>query len=186
MTGGAVPPTHRKENEMSVHKYGDFTIDTAAIPAKSLEALISRGVTHYLGNEQASKVSGWAKKVLEETKAEPSEDEIKVKKAEFVAAAHAALLDGSIGTRTGGPKLDPLERATRDIAGEEISAMLKKAGQKVPKGKETITVKGQELTFSDLVDRRIASEQHGERIAKDAKARVAKTAKVAEEGLDDL
>lgn len=169
---------------MSIHTYGNLSIDTTAIPAKSLEALISRGVTHYLGNEQASKVSGWIKKFKEDNAdAEPAKDEIAAKKAEFVSAAHAALLDGTIGTRTGGPKLDPLTRATRDIAGEEISAMLKKAGQKVPKGKETIEVKGQALTFADLVDRRIASEAHGARIAKEAKARVSKTV-VGE--MDDL
>lgn len=169
---------------MSTHTYGSFVIDTAALPAKSLEALISRGVTHYLGNEQASKVSAWVKKFKEDNAdAEPAEDEVAAKKAEFVAAAHAALLDGTIGTRVGGPKLDPLTRATRDIAGEEITAMLKKAGQKVPKGKETIEVKGQAMTFADLVDRRIASEAHGARIAKEAKSRVSKV--VAGE-MDDL
>lgn len=172
---------------MSIHTYGNLSIDTSAIPAKSLEALISRGVTHYLGNEQASKVSGAVKKAIEDG-TPLADDEIVALKAQYVAAAHAALLDGSIGTRVGGPKLDPLTRATRDIAGEEIGAMLKKAGQKVPKGKETIEVKGQALTFADLVDRRIASEAHGARIAKEAKARVASVSKAAagEEGLDDL
>lgn len=173
---------------MSVHKYGNFAFDTASLPEKSLEALISRGVTHYLGNEQASKVSAFAKKHLEEHGAPLADDEKAAKQAELVQAAYEALLAGTIGNRVGGPKLDPITRATRDIAGEEISAMLKKAGQKIPKGKETISVKGQDLTFAELVDRRIASEAHGERIAKAAKQRVAAAAKAVEanEDLEDL
>lgn len=174
---------------MSKHTYGDFTIDTAELPAKSLEALINRGITHFLGNEQASKVSAWVKG-LEEAEGAPkvADDEKAAKKAELVKAAYQALVDGTIGSgHGGGPKLDPLQRAIRDIAEEEVSSMLKGAGQKVPKGKETISVKGQDLTLADLVKRRVENAQHADRILKAAKARVASAAKASEgASLDDL
>lgn len=173
---------------MSVHKYGNYTIDTSTLLEKSLEALISRGITHFLGNEQASKVSAWAKKFAEENGAEPAEDEKKAKQAELVAAAFEALNAGTIGTRAGGPKLDPITRAARDIAEDEITRLIKASNQKVPKGKETVSVRGETLTLSDMIDRRLASEKHGPRIAKEAKAAVAARARATEgsEGLDDL
>lgn len=173
---------------MSIHKYGNYTIDTDALPAVSLQALISRGITHYLGNEQASKVSAFAKKFAEDNNGtELAADEKSAKQAELVEAAHKALLDGTIGTRTGGPKLDPITKATRDIAAAEVAKVLKAGGHKVPKGKETVSIKGEDLTFGDLVDRRIASEKHGARIAKEAKVAVANAGKaVAEESTDDL
>lgn len=168
--------------------YGKFNIDFSALPVKAQDALISRGITHYLGNEQASKVSAWVKGLEEpEGAAKVTDDEKTAKKAEFMEAAFAALLDGTIGTRTGGPKADPLTRATRDIAGEEVKAVLKAGGHKVPAGTATLTIKGEALTFAQMVERRIASEKHGERIAKAAKARVAASAKPTEgEELDDL
>ena len=171
---------------MSIHTYGAFTIDTTTLPAKSLEALISRGITHYLGNEQASKVSTWVKTQSDEG-VTIAEDEKEAKKLELVTAAHAALLDGTIGTRVGGPKLDPLTKALRDIAGEEVANILKGAGQKVPKGKETVHVKGEDLTFADLVSRRIENPAHAERLAKAAKKRVAEAKSAGENAsLDDL
>lgn len=170
---------------MSTHTYGKFTIDTVVIPPKSLEALINRGITHFLGNEQASKVSAWVKS--EEAKGVTlADDEKEAKKQEFIEAAYTALVDGTIGNRVGGPKLDPLTRALRDIAGDEVTAILRGAGQKVPKGKETVDVKGESLTFADLVQRRIENEKHAERIAKLAKKRVAEAKAGAEGDLEDL
>lgn len=169
--------------------YGKFTVDPTTLPPKSLEALLSRGLTHYLGNEQNSKVSTKAKKDAEA--GNPWADDEKAKAlADAQEEAFVALVAGTVGTRVGGPRLDPYEKALRDIAGEEVAEMLRKAGHKVPKGKEIVTVKGQALTFADLVARRVGDERHSDRLAKAAKARVAEIERrakgVAEESIDDL
>lgn len=169
--------------------YGKFTIDPTTLPPKSLEALISRGLTHYLGNEQNSKVSTKAKKDAEAGNAWADDEKAKAL-ADAQEEAFAALVAGTIGTRVGGPRLDPYEKALRDIAGEEVAELLRKNGSKVPKGKETLTYKGAEYTFAELVARRIGDERHTERLAKAAKARVTEIERrakgVAEESIDDL
>ena len=154
--------------------YDTHEIDFDHLPAKSQAALVARGVTHFLGNEQASKVSAWVKAQAEEG-VEVGDDEKAAKKAEYVAAAIKALTEGTVGSRSVGPRATPFESALRAIAKEEVSAKLKAAKIKVPKGKETITYRGNELTLDDLIDRHI--EREGERLVKDANARVRESEK---------
>lgn len=168
--------------------YAGHEIDTDTLPANSIAALLSRGLTHYLGSEQASKVNSAADKHEKENGTALADDEKATLKAQFVADAVKALQEGTIGTRTGGPRLDPMAKAIRDIAGEEVTALIRNAGHKVPKGKETVSVRGEDVTFGQLVDRRLANPEHAERIGKAAKARVAEaTKRLANVGsLDDL
>lgn len=186
---GIGPPNqNERDNQMTNHTYNGIEVDTSKLPEASINALLSRGLTHYLGSEQASKVTAKVAAFEKEHGEAPAEDEKAAWKAQFIADAVKALQDGTIGTRTGGPRLDPLAKAIRDIAGEEVTALIRNAGHKVPKGKETVSVRGEEVTFGQLVDRRLANPEHAERIGKAAKARVAEAAKrLANVGsLDDL
>ena len=49
-------PTTEERNIMSDIQYGNVKIDTAHLPPASIQALLSRGLAHYLGNEQNAKV----------------------------------------------------------------------------------------------------------------------------------
>lgn len=158
--------------------YDGNEIDFDSLPAASQVALVTRGVTHFLGNEQASKVSGWAKKIVEDGGEEPADDEKKAKKAEFVAAALEALRAGTVGSRTSaGPRATPFESALRAIAKEEVVNLLRQNKIKVPTKDSTISFKGEDLTMEQLIARRIANPNHAERLKKEAAAKVRESEK---------
>lgn len=172
-------------NESLVVNYGALTLDFAAIPHTSLMAMLRRGVTHYFGSEQASKVTGHfdpdnydaAKNEVAPTDTPEARATFK---AECVAKAHEALLAGTVGVSTRGPAIDPVEKIAQGIAKAEILAILKKAKLAWPKKPEDkITFpNGDAFTGQELIARRLAKE--GDRINKDAKAEHAKRVREAE------
>ena len=115
--------------------YGDTTITVADLPDTSIAALLSRGLTHYLGNEQASKVTSWKKTEEGQT---ASESEIEAKAAALHANAVDALLNGTVGTRSGGPKLKGIDRLIRIVAEEHLRAYAAKKNLKVPAKKDQL------------------------------------------------
>lgn len=168
---------------MSEVSYGTHTLDFAKFPAQSTLAMLKRGVTHYLGNEQAAKVTNWKAKYLEENKVEPADDEIAAKKAEFIAAAIAALEAGTVGMATRGPSVDPVEAHMERIAKAEINNILKQSGTKFTgKGEDRkiVAANGESFTMDQLVERRLANPEHGARIRKLAEKAVKDAAKAAE------
>ena len=164
--------------------YGEVSIDFSTLPAKSQEALAKRGLTHFLGNEQAAKVSGWKAKFADENDgAEPGADEVQAKKAEYVANAVKALLAGEVGTATRGPAADPIESEMDRIAKREINAVLKANGAKFSgKGDERVVTfaNGEKFTMDQLVERRLANADHAARIRKEAEKAIKAAAKQAE------
>lgn len=175
------------------YEYADNTIDFSKVPQPSIEALLSKGVTHFLGNEQASKVTAWKTKVTDERAAEAkkngteatplTEAEIEAKKNEFVTKALQAIYDGEIGAGRG-PRLDPVEREFRSLVDAHIANTLAGNGIKFPKGRklpgddETIQfANGQTRTLEQM--RENVSKTHGDRLRKDAEKRVADIAKKA-------
>lgn len=149
-----------------------FEIDFDALPDNSKRAIVSRGLQHYLGNEQAAKVSAKAK-AHEEEHGEPlGDDEKAALKAEFVAAAIEALSAGTIGTGHGGGfRGNPVETALRALAKAEVVAVLRKNNIKVPKkAEDTIKTANGEFTLAQLIERRIAA--HKDRLTKEANAKV--------------
>jgi hypothetical protein len=150
--------------------YGNHEIDTDKLPAQSIEALLRRGLSHYLGNEQASRLAGWANSQTEANT--PPTDEAKAeKKAEFVTSALEALLAGTVGTRVSGPRVEPLEAAKLSIAKQEVTTVLRNAGIKPPKGEEAVVfADGTKKTLAQMVATRL--ERYGERIEKEAQARL--------------
>lgn len=169
----------------SAFTYGDHTIDFAGLPTTTIEALLRRGVTHYLGNEQASKVVAWAKA----QEVAPSDEAKAARKAELVAAAVAAMADGTIGTRppsTAKPRVtDPVESIVRKLAKAAVVALLAKNGFAVPKGDATVKTGSGEFTMDELIARNVT--KNGEAYRVEAKKLVAAEArakaKLAEGGV---
>ena len=184
--------------------YGDHTIDLASLPSASLLALTRRGLTHFLGNEQASKVSGWIKRRTEEKPVEgqpaplgaPNDAEIAAYRADKIAEAVAALSAGTIGQRAvGEPKASPVDAEVKRLAVAEVMAVLvsngmAKSGAKGMKADASLTFNAGTadetvVTFGDLVARRI--DKHGDRLRTEAEREIARrereAAKVAK-GVD--
>lgn len=179
---------------MSVIKYAGFSVDTAALPAASIEALLRRGITHFLGNEQASKVTSWAKRQAAATPPVVVTDEEKTAQHKvYIEQAIAVLNAGTIGQRTakeGGStaKLDPVGSMVRKLAKATVVTLLGKAKLKVPKGEAKVATGSGEFTMAELIDRQIA--KGGEALVAEAKkaveAEARRNAKVAETAGDEL
>lgn len=159
--------------------YGDHTLDFSKLPPKSLEAMLKRGVAHYLGNEVASKVSGRkAKAAADGTPL--ADDEVAAIKAEYVAAALQALNEGTVGVSTRGPAADPIDSEMEKIARAEINTVLKANGAKFQgKGEDrkVTFADGQSFTMPQLIERRLGSPDHGDRIRKEAEKAIKARAK---------
>lgn len=152
------------------YTYGQLTIDSNKLHATGLEALVKRGLSHLLGNEQSAKVgpeSAWFKSVVKEQGRNPTADEISAQKVENQKSAIESLYDGSIGTRTSGPRVDPVTAEMQTIARREIADVLRTQGiKKFPAGDATVTLGGEAFTGDQLIARRLA--KHAERINKEA------------------
>lgn len=159
-------------------------LDLASLPAKSISALVSRGLSHYFGSEQASRVKNLKDAYLEEHKTEMAEDEITALKAERFEIAMKALVDGTIGSRAVGITIDPIEKIKTAIARSQVTDILKANGIKVPKGEEAVEfADGNKKTMEEMIKTRL--EVNGEAIDKEA-AKVLKakqSAKAAAEAL---
>jgi hypothetical protein len=100
------------ETNLSVLSYNGVAYPVENFPAVTQHFLMSRGLTHVLGNEIASKVTSWKVKSTTEVKAEdgtitevgPDENAINAKTAELTAERLASLISGEISTRASGPR----------------------------------------------------------------------------------
>ena len=122
-------------------------------------AFIRRGVAHYLGNEQASKVTGWKAKRAEE--GNPANDaEVAAFQADCISAALKAAYDGTMGSSVRGPRGTALETVMRQIALGRVRVLLGNAGLSVPKKAEDSVAfaNGDSFTLAQLVKRQIEAE----------------------------
>lgn len=164
----------------SIINYGEHSLDANKFHANAIAALLRRGVSHYLGNEQASKVAAKAAKHLADTKTEMTDDEKAALKAELIAAAVQSLYDGTIGAgATRGPRKDPIESEMEKIALREIFAILD--ANKITRPKKGVDAvafgDGQTKSLEAMVETRLGN--HGERIRKEAEKKLAEDAKRA-------
>ena len=179
--------------------YGSHSIDFDALPESSRFALASRGLTHVLGNEIASKVHSWAMaegQANSEDKAtvkawkEANASAIEARVAELQAETIAKLLDGTIGVRaSSGPRLTPLDTLRRSIARDQVKVILRGQNIAIPKKDEKIKLANGEFTLDELVERRLVmvtkdGRDIGAEITREAEkelaARAKKAAKLAE------
>lgn len=166
--------------------------DITAIEA-SIVALINRGVNHVLGNEVASQVTAWkraecglkaddkspeAKAAIAKFTAE-NKEAIEAKTREYRDAKVADILAGKLGVRTGGGggAVDPLTREMNRIATAELQVLLEAHGLKLPRGEDTLSMRGKDLTRGDLIAAHLA--KHGDKVEKEAKANLAAAARKA-------
>lgn len=170
--------------EVTELKWGDYAIATADIPPANLSVLAQYGFSHFMGNQQASKIASWKK--TEEGEA-ASDDEAEAKAKEFRDAAFARITEGELGVRvstgTGASARNPFEALCKRIAVERLTAKLKKLGHKLPTGDKVLSIGGKDMTRDDLV---AAEMRHGQAaIEAEAKRRQAETAE-AEGDLEEL
>lgn len=169
--------------------YGNHELNFASMPEPSVKAMLSRGVTHFLGNEVHAKTgpnSSWAGKFEKENSRKPTDEEVEAQRETFRAEAIARLAAGTVGTARG-PKLDPVEAEMDRIAEREVWDTLSGANlckkNKKPKDDESFEfANGEKYSFEELVARRL--EKHGDRIKTAAEKKVAaelKARKAAQE-----
>jgi len=144
------------------------SVDVAALPQTSLLMLCRKGLAHFLGNEQSSKVTAF--KEPKDGASPPSEAEIKAFHEAKIEEAIAALAAGTVGEgRASGPRLDPIEKEMRNIAEREVLGIIKANNIPFKKGVATFG-DGQEKSLATMVKARL--EAHGERLRKEATAAI--------------
>lgn len=179
--------------------YGTIEIDFDTLPSASQRALAQRGLTHFLGNEQASKLAAWSKaegQANSEDKAtvlawkEANSAAVTSKMGELVAEANAALLAGTVGVRTSGPRVEPIDAVKTRLAKDEVLTILRNAKIAIPKKDEAVQfADGRTKSLAQMVTDRLAHAEHGPRITKAAEKILRDKAKAAEalgDGVADL
>ena len=180
--------------------YGDVTIDPTAIPETSRFALMQFGLSHFLGNVQASKL---VTRIVAANKPDGDEgknfkmdrDAIKAWRAqngeairvwteEHLKEALQEINEGTIGTRASGPRLDPVEREFQALLVREVTAVLKGVGLKMPKNDDEVLTfaSGVTRTRGQMLSNMTASK--GEALRKEAEAKVADAARKAKRAQD--
>lgn len=165
----------------------------ADMPMTSVVALAQRGFNHVMGNEVASKVKTYKDNTENDQSDAAIETFAKAKRDEFMAK----IMAGTLGIRTVGAAVDPVEAEMEKLASAEITEQLKANGikwqrdrdasGKVVKGSEAfVALSDGKFTRDELIERRLA--KHGDRLRetaeKNIKARERKLAKVREAGVD--
>lgn len=148
---------------------GAVAVDLSKIPHSSAMALARFGLAHYLGNQQASKVSAAKAKALESSRdadgnvvagRELSTEEIASLKAHFRAEGMKAIAEGTMGAGARGPSKDPFEAALDSIVRESVKETLRKYGLKVPKGEDGVVTfaDGTTRTMAQMIQNRLSKE----------------------------
>ena len=141
-----------------VIKNGERTLDFNTLPQASLVAMLRRGVSHYFGSEQASKVTAYFNPEHEDADNRKDTAEARAaKKAEFQSAAYDALVAGTVGVSVRGPSVDPITTIINRLAKAEVKAILASFKLKWPtKADETVELPdGSKVTGAQLIARRL-------------------------------
>lgn len=141
-----------------VIKYGERELDFDKLPKASLVAMLRRGVSHYFGSEQASKVVAWFNPEHDEAESRPDTPENRAtKKAEFQSAAYDALVAGTVGVSVRGPSVDPISAIINRLAKAEVKTILGTFKLKWPaKADDTVELPdGSKVTGAQLIARRL-------------------------------
>jgi hypothetical protein len=179
---------------------GSYEIDETKIdPAVTLR-LLQRATAHILNNECAANVLGKTKRAIvgKDGKVDTVTDEqleawraidanaaqIDAWESEFCSAKISAMYDGTLSVRVArGPVRDPVEAAMRSIALAELKTDAKNRGAAWPKKDVPMQITAPngtvyEFTADEMVDRRLARPDHGDRIKKLAERQVAEAARL--------
>jgi hypothetical protein len=150
-------PTDNTTNPLLI-TYGTRTLDFSTLPQASLVAMLRRGVSHYFGSEQASKVTAYFDPEHDDAANRPDTKEARdAKKAEYQQAAYEALVAGTVGVSVRGPQVDPISTIINRLAKEEIRTILAGMKLKYPaKADDVIELpNGDKITGPQLIARRL-------------------------------
>ena len=139
-------------------KYGERELDFNKLPQASLVAMLRRGVSHYFGSEQASKVTAYFSPEHDDADNRQDTPEARaVKKAEFQTNAFDALVAGTVGVSVHGPSVDPISAIINRLVKAEVKAVLATFKLKWPaKAEDTVELPdGSKVTGAQLVARRL-------------------------------
>lgn len=144
-------------------KYGEKSLDFNTLPQASLVAMLRRGVSHFLGSEQASKVTGMFKPDEDGNLKEGIVDTDEARAAalaDFRAKAIENLVAGTVGVSTRGPTIDPISTIINRLAKAEVKTILANFKLKWPaKADDTVELPdGSKVTGAQLVARRLDKE----------------------------
>jgi hypothetical protein len=140
--------TQAPSNDLLVVEYGEYKIaDYRSLPANSISALLSSGLTHKMGNEVASKVTTAIKAAIREAANDPQLEVTDALRDAWKAAngpalvtmrkaaqdaMFASILDGTVGAGGSsgprGPKLNELDLKVRLLATIEVGDALVRGG----------------------------------------------------------
>lgn len=164
MFNEAVKAAHRDETAITIALPHGVNVDLGTLDIAAIGRLAQYGARQWVQDA----VAGLAK----EMKAEGASDaDIEAAKVAEMEARWAAILDGTVGTRSGGPRVRGVEKIMRDVAVERIRAGAAKLGKKLPKGEE----------YQSLVTAYVA--KHSDALRAEAERRMAEG---SEEDLSDL
>ena len=136
-------------NVVEYTKHGKtWSVNVTDLPAKAIEYLLRYGWTQShldsaaMTRDQKVKVlvkAGWAEITAKDAIAAavmPDNAKAVIQAAEIAAIdeRHTDILAGVVGTGAGGPRLDPLARAMRDVVEERIDAFTRSKGLALMKG----------------------------------------------------
>lgn len=148
----------------SILTYGRWSLDANSAKPETIAYLLQNGFSQSMTDAAAFSKSDKEGKTGEEIAAMADA----ARQARF-----EAICAGTVGTRVGGPRLSPVERATRDLVDERLSAICAARKVKMPEGDVLKAARAK------IMDR------FGDEIKLEAEARVAKAAADAE-SLADL
>ena len=158
-------------------EYGDHSIETDDLPEASLLALVKRGFNHIMGSEAAAKVNA-AKKKADAADKPMTENEIDTATANARDAYITALLAGTVGTRSHGPKRRGLDKFIHDVAVEKLTVKAAEKGAKLPSGK------GAAERIGKLVELWLSDEKRKAVVVEEAERRFAAQSEVDSDEID--
>ena len=156
------------------------TIELSKIAPVNNHALLVKGLSQYLGNNQSSNLSAWVKRLTDAGEAEPSD----AAKADYVTAlktkARDKLYNGDIAaTAQRGAKADPVKVIMKSLAEAEVRNILKQSGLSMPSKDNVITFgDGSTRTRQQMIDNRL--EKFGDRLRRAAEAQIKATQRQTE------
>lgn len=160
-----------------------FSCDPRELPEVTIHALLRKGLTHFMGNEQSSKVSTWTQDEIAEGR-KVTADAKAAKLAELQVDAWKQMLEGKIGVSSRGPRGTALETVMRTIAEKRVKAALGAAGMTLPTGdKQAVFPNGQSFTRAELIQRQLA--KYGDEIKTLAEKEIADQARLAKRNVDN-
>jgi hypothetical protein len=133
----AVKSAYRDECSLTIKSpVGEH--DMGSLPVAAIHRLAQYGAKQWL----ADAIAGLAKELTAEGK---TPDEIKAAQDKAIADRWEAILNGTVGTRSGGPRLRGLDAFIRDVADERIKAVLAATNAKLAKDQHKVLPKGEAM-----------------------------------------